>query len=168
MGKTSTAKWPSSPITLERKLEAFDKIRMARNVKVCTHIIIRAYQLIIQFLSQIITESQSIDFAEVFFYFQFSITVNGERKNETYALVSRYSPPHAEILKKSHNTYWSCTHGKIEDMEIIPVKTILSAVSIIPHNLFQDDSEQRYFVVERPGLEVAHMGGVEESILDEL
>lgn len=52
-------------------------------------------------------------------------------------------------------------------MEIIPAKTILSVVSIIPHKLFENDSEQRYFVFEKPGLDVAHMGGVEESTPDE-
>jgi hypothetical protein len=119
-------------------------------------------------LSQIITENQSITFAEVSFYFQLPITVDGESKNKTYALVSKYSPPHAEILKKSYNTYLSCTHGRIENMEIIPVERILSVVSIIPHKLFENDSEQRYFVVEKPGLDIAHMGGVEESIPDEL
>jgi hypothetical protein len=113
------------------------------------------------------TENQSIAFAEVSFYFQLPIEENGESKNKTYALISRYSPPHAEILQKSHNTYWSCTHGRIENIEIVPAKTILSVVSIIPHKLFEDDSEQRYFVVEKPGLDVVRIGGVEESAPDE-
>ncbi|KAF8809319.1 hypothetical protein BYT27DRAFT_7222542 [Phlegmacium glaucopus] len=116
---------------------------------------------------QIITENRSIHFAEVLFYFQLPITLNEERKIETYALVSRYSPPHADILKKSYNTYWSCTHGRIEYIEVISVKTILSVVSIIPHKLFQDDSDHRYFVVEKPGLEIACLSGVEENIPDE-
>lgn len=118
-------------------------------------------------MSQITTEDQSIAFAEVSFYFQLPITVDGESKDKTYALVSRYSPPHAEMLKKSYNTYWSCTHGRVENMEIIPVERILSVVSIIPHKLFEDDSEQRYFVVEKPGLDIADIGGVEESTPDE-
>jgi hypothetical protein len=52
-------------------------------------------------------------------------------------------------------------------MEIISVKTILAVVAMIPHKLFQNDSEQRYFLVEKPGLDVARMGGVEEDIPDE-
>jgi hypothetical protein len=34
--------------------------------------------------------------------------------------------------------------------------------------LFQNDSEQRYFLAEKPGLEVARIGGVEENIPDEM
>ena len=52
-------------------------------------------------------------------------------------------------------------------MEIISVKTILAVVAMIPHKLFQNDSEQRYFLVEKPGLDVDRMGGVEEDIPDE-
>ena len=96
----------------------------------------------IQISFQITTKDQSIEFAEISFYFQLPITQNGEKKTETYAFVSVYSPPHAEILKRSYNTYWSCTHGRIENVEIIPVKTILSVVAMIPHKLFQNDSEQ--------------------------
>ncbi|KAF8809746.1 hypothetical protein BYT27DRAFT_7254467 [Phlegmacium glaucopus] len=140
-GQVARSLWKES-------LKPLTKIRISRNVK-------------------IITENRSIHFAEVLFYFQLPITLNEERKIETDALVSRYSPPHADILKKSYNTYWSCTHGRIEDIEVISVKTILSVVSIIPHKLFQDDSDHRYFVVEKPGLEIACLGGVEENIPDE-
>jgi hypothetical protein len=54
-------------------------------------------------------------------------------------------------------------------MEIISVKTILAVVAMIPHKLFQNDpqAEQRYFLAEKPGLDVACMGGVEEDIPDE-
>lgn len=119
---------------------------------------------------QIITKNQSIDFAEILFYFQLQIaqiSQGGQPINETYALVSRYSSPNAGILKKSSNTYWLCTHGRIENLEVIPVKTILSVVAMIPYKPLQNDSEQQYFVVEKPGLEVACMGGVEENIPEE-
>jgi hypothetical protein len=116
-----------------------------------------------------LTKGHSIDFAEVLFYFQLPVTLdNGQKENETYALVSIYSPPHAETLKNSYNTYWSCTHGRPQDMKVIPVKTIVSVVAMIPHKLFQNDSEQRYFLAEKPGLEVARIGGVEENIPDEM
>jgi len=114
-----------------------------------------------------ISKNQSTWFAEVSFYFQLPITRSGKVANETFALISAYSPPHPEILRKSYNTFWSCTHGKCESMEVIPVKTILAVVSMIPHKLFPNDPEQRYFLVEKPGLEVARMGGVEENISNE-
>jgi hypothetical protein len=96
------------------------------------------------------------------------MTSNGVTQDETFALVSTYCPPHEGILQRSHNTLWSCTHGRIENMEIISVKTILAVVAMIPHKLFQNDPEQWYFLAEKPGLDIAHMGGVEEDIPDDL
>ncbi|KAF8803071.1 hypothetical protein BYT27DRAFT_7110775, partial [Phlegmacium glaucopus] len=61
----------------------------------------------------------------------------------------------------------TCTHGRVENMEIIPVKKILSVIAMIPYKLSENDPEPQYFLVEKPGLEVARMGGVEESIPDE-
>jgi hypothetical protein len=89
---------------------------------------------------------------------------DGSHTNETFALVSKYSPPHTGILEESCHTFWSSTHGKIENMEIIPVKSILAVVAMIPHNLTPNDPEQLYFLSEKPGLEVAHLAGIEESM----
>jgi hypothetical protein len=112
---------------------------------------------------KIITPNQAIEFAEVLFYFQLSIMMaGGIHTNETFALVSKYSPPHTGILEESYHTLWSCTHGEIENMEIIPVKSILAVVAMIPHNLTPNDPEQQYFLSEKPGLEVACLAGVEE------
>ncbi|KAF8805085.1 hypothetical protein BYT27DRAFT_7225102 [Phlegmacium glaucopus] len=80
-GQVARSLWKES-------LKPLTKIRMARNVKACTSIILKT--------------------------------------DETFALISTYSPPHAEILQKSHNTYWSCTHDRVENMEIIPGKFCLS------------------------------------------
>ncbi|KAF8803010.1 hypothetical protein BYT27DRAFT_7226199 [Phlegmacium glaucopus] len=76
-GQVARSLWKES-------LKPLTKIRMARNVK-------------------IMTRNQSIDFAEISFYFQLSIISNGERTDETFALISTYSPPHAEILQKSQH-----------------------------------------------------------------
>ncbi|KAF8228214.1 hypothetical protein L208DRAFT_1292744, partial [Tricholoma matsutake] len=113
-------------------------------------------------------KNRNIDFAEISFYFQLPImTPNGVTQDETFALVSTYCPPHEGILQKSHDPLWSCTHGRIDDMEIIPLKTILAVVAMILHKLFQSDPEQRYFLAEKSGLDVACMGGVQEDIPDE-
>ena len=84
--------------------------------------------------------------------------------NETFALVSKYSPPHTGILEESYHTFWSSIHCKIENMEIIPVNSILAVVAMIPHNLTPNDPEQRYFLSEKPGLKLAHLAGMEESM----
>jgi hypothetical protein len=101
------------------------------------------------------------------FYFQLPITAYGTQTNETFALISQYSQPHQEILNSSYGTLWSSTHGRIEDMQVISAKSILSVVSMIPHSLTPNDLEQWYFACEKPGLEVARMGGVEESMTNE-
>jgi len=55
-------------------------------------------------------------------------------------------------------------------MVAIGVKDIDSVVAMIPHKPEIPDEpvvEQRFFVVEKPGLDVAHMGGYEEEYENE-
>jgi hypothetical protein len=47
---------------------------------------------------------------------------------------------------------------------VIDVKHINSVIAMVPHQPFSGDPIQRYFVVEKPGLEVACLGGVEERV----
>lgn len=47
---------------------------------------------------------------------------------------------------------------------VIDVKYISSVIVMVPHQPFGEDSVQRYFVVEKPGLEVACLGGAEERV----
>ena len=49
---------------------------------------------------------------------------------------------------------------------VVDVKHISSVIAMVPHKPFDGDSIQRYFVVEKPGLEVACLGGVEEQVPD--
>ena len=44
---------------------------------------------------------------------------------------------------------------------MIPAKSITSVVAMVSHN------DNRVFVAEKPGLEVAWLGGVEEELTDE-
>ena len=155
-GQIARSAWKES-------LKPLTKVRMTRNVKVCTYFV-HYPQLLILEIFKIIAANQTIEFAEVLFYFQLHIVAGGINANETFALVSKYSPPHTEILEESYHTFWSCTHGEIENMEIIPVKSILAVVAMIPHNLTSNDPKQQYFLSEKPGLEVACLAGVEESM----
>jgi hypothetical protein len=50
---------------------------------------------------------------------------------------------------------------------VIDVKSILSVVAMVPHLPFPGDTSERYFVVEKPGLDVASLGGVVEDVPDE-
>lgn len=52
-------------------------------------------------------------------------------------------------------------------MRVIDVKTIRSVIAMVPHKPFHEDTQQRYFIVEKPGLDVAYLGGNVEVVPDE-
>ena len=81
------------------------------------------------------------------------------------AMVSLYSDPCQDLLKLSYHTLFSCTYDI--DMKVIDVKTIRSVIAMVPHKPFPGDTRQRYFVVEKPGLDVAYLGGNVEVVPDE-
>jgi hypothetical protein len=78
-------------------------------------------------------------------------------------MVSRYSSPDQTLLKSSYNTLLSCTHLGQSGLIVVDVKHINSVIAMVPQRAFGGDSTQRYFVVEKPGLEVARLGGVEQA-----
>jgi len=83
--------------------------------------------------------------------------------------VSIYSPPNQALLDASFNTLWSCTYQGDAGLKVVDAKTISSVVAMIPHNAhnFPGDIVGHFFVVEKPGLDVAHMGGNDEEITEE-
>jgi hypothetical protein len=83
------------------------------------------------------------------------------------ALVSLYSLPHRGLLEYSYHTLLSCTYGGDTDLRVVDIKSIMSVIAMVPHHPFPGDSSDRYFVVEKPGLDVAWLGGVEEVVPEE-
>ena len=79
------------------------------------------------------------------------------------AVVSMYSHPDQSLLKASHHTLWSCSYQGNDSLKVISTKDIVGVVAMIP--LF--GVQERYFVVEKPGFDIAHMGGDDEIIIDE-
>jgi hypothetical protein len=73
-------------------------------------------------------------------------------------MVSFYSLPHQELLELSYNTLLSCTHEK--DLKVIDVRSIHAVVAMVPHQPFP--GEPRYYVVEKPGLDITSLGGSTE------
>ena len=92
-------------------------------------------------------------FAEVQYYFM--ITVGGADK--TVALVSLYSLPDPARLANSFGTNISCTYEGDARLCVIDIKSIKSVVAMIPR-------QGRMFVVEKMGLDIAHLGGLEEDL----
>ena len=84
----------------------------------------------------------------------------------TLALVSLYGPPDQWLLEQSHHSLWSC---KPQGLAVVDVKSILSVVAMIPHSPSIPGNaqvEERFFVVEKIGLEVANMGGFQEQLAE--
>lgn len=71
------------------------------------------------------------------------------------------------LFEFSYHTLLSCTNAGDACLQVIDVKSILSVVAMVPHLPFPGDTSERYFVVEKPGLDVASLGGVAEDVPDE-
>ncbi|KAI1781704.1 hypothetical protein LXA43DRAFT_907996 [Ganoderma leucocontextum] len=105
-------------------------------------------------------------FAEVQFFFRLQI----RERTHTLAIVSIFSPPDVTILKESMYTVLACRYGGAETYEVIPVTDIKAAVAMVPLPLTHAeeahpaDFADRFFVVEKPGLEIAYMGGRMDSM----
>jgi hypothetical protein len=111
-----------------------------------------------------------VEFAEVRFFF--GALVKGERL--TLALVSLYSPPNPALLSDSYNTLWSCQYHGSDSFQVVNVKQIVSVVAMVPlpaevteSGDSGEEDEESYFVVEKPGLEIFYLGGVEEDLSDD-
>jgi hypothetical protein len=133
-------------------------VRMARNVKVrLCHI----FDLIATLINlQLNIPGQLEKLAEVQYFFQ--VVINGEEK--TVALVSLYTSPDQEVWNKSNQTLWVCYRQGDRALKVIDVKTITAVVSMVP---LPSGPEGAFFLVEKPGLDVAHMGGQDETMTEE-
>lgn len=90
------------------------------------------------------------------------MVVKSERR--TLALVSLYSPPDQDILAESHNTLWICRYQGDQALKVVDIKTITAVVSL---PCLPGAPEGTHFLVEKPGLDVAHMGGQDEVLAEE-
>ena len=84
-------------------------------------------------------------------------------------MASLYSRPDPDLLKESSNTLWSCKRQVDDGIVVVDVKRIEAVVAMVPHSveILGEEWADRVFVVEKPGLDLAAMGGVAEAVLDE-
>jgi len=94
---------------------------------------------------------------EIQFFF---CTKTGEEELP-FALISLFTAPDATLLAQSHGTLWSCRYQGEAELRVIPAKSIISVVAMVPHK------GDHFFLAEKPGLEVAWLGGVEEELTEE-
>lgn len=77
----------------------------------------------------------------------------------TLAVISVYSEPNPDLLTVSHGTFASCQYFGDDALVVVDVSCIESVVAMVPHNpLHSKDSELHFFLVERPGLDIANLG----------
>ena len=81
-------------------------------------------------------------------------------------LVSLFSRPDPSLLSLSVNTLWSCEYQDDLALKFIDIKTIQAVVAMIPHRLAIEGCppSERFFLVEKPGLDVAVMAGTGEDM----
>ena len=80
-------------------------------------------------------------------------------------LISLYSTPDPRLLKALHNMLWSCKHQEDSALQFINAKAIQSVVAMIPHTprIEVQQLGKHFFFVEKPGLDVALIGGMDET-----
>ncbi|KAH7903124.1 hypothetical protein BJ138DRAFT_1138786 [Hygrophoropsis aurantiaca] len=83
---------------------------------------------------------------------------------KTLALVSLYSPPNLRLLEESCHTLYTCEYQGDRALCIVDTVAIKSVVAMIPHALPDNPEQLRFFLVEKPGLDVAYMGGAMEHM----
>jgi hypothetical protein len=142
----------------KEKLKPLEQACMARNIKVFTtsSFSLSTSVLILLYL-QFKGDTRKPEFGEVQFFFRTKV---GDEEL-SFALISVYTAPDATLLVRSHGTLWSCEYRAEAELRVIPAKSIISVVAMVPH---KDD---HFFVTEKLGLEVAYMGGVEEEMTED-
>jgi len=77
-----------------------------------------------------------------------------------------YSCPDPSLLRLSVNTLWSCEYEGDAALRFIDVKIIQSVVAMVPHTPAIEgvDLGERFFLVEKPGFDVAIIAGIQENL----
>ena len=101
-------------------------------------------------------------FGEVQFYFQGHVN----ERDTSLALISLYSLPNQQLLDLSYNSLVVCTYQASHALVVVEVQSILSVVAMVPFT-HANIGEDLYYAVEKLGLEVASLGGVQEEAGDE-
>ncbi len=84
---------------------------------------------------------------------------------KSFALVSLYSAPNALLLKESTGALAVCRYKGLSSLKVILTSSIMSVVGMVPFP--GGENELDFFLVEKLGLEIAHLGGQDEVLLEE-
>ncbi|KAF8122029.1 hypothetical protein EV363DRAFT_1183676, partial [Boletus edulis] len=138
-----------------------EEVRMARNIKVTLNGTLRFAE--VRYFAHLITDSNPGGN---------EADVNDQPNNnpaiwfKNVALVTLYSLPNEDLLARSNGALVSCTKLGEASLCIIDIESIQSVVTMIPHSPPGDlGAGERYFLVEKTGMQIAHFG--EENIDDD-
>ena len=104
---------------------------------------------------------QGEQIAEVQYFFEIAI----QNAKVPVALVSKYSAPDQTLLEKSSGALVLCDYLGQGALEVIPIKFIQATVAMVPYP--HTPQRNRFFLVERMGLDIAFLGGYTEEIPEE-
>ncbi|CDO78241.1 hypothetical protein BN946_scf184571.g4 [Trametes cinnabarina] len=88
------------------------------------------------------------------------------------AMISLFSAPDQDILRDSLGVVCACSYEGTSSREVIDVKDIVAVVAMVPLPMTRDEEQaphaadryaKRFFLVEKPGLEIAYLSGSTES-----
>jgi len=108
-----------------------------------------------------------IEYGKVQFYFlQFTASA-GPATPTALALVSVYSCPVQALLVESSNTLWACQYTGVDDLQVVPLSSIVACVSVQRLPPLPDDLPRLWFVLEKLGLEDVQLAAFGETLGDE-
>jgi hypothetical protein len=110
---------------------------------------------------QILLDNE-VRLAEVYFF----VHLRHDGNELGLALVSLYSEPHDDLFRISYGTLWSCEYRGDLALRFINIRIIESVVAMIPHSpvIGGQEARGRFFLVEKPGFDVALIAGIEEAM----
>ncbi|KAL1937343.1 hypothetical protein VTO73DRAFT_13804 [Trametes versicolor] len=102
--------------------------------------------------------------AEVRYFFE------GAAHGDTFALamLSVFSAPDADLYRETFGVLWACNYAGDTSRVVVDAKDIVSVVAMVPLPCTPAEAdepdaaqkyEERYFLVEKPGLDIAFLGG---------
>ncbi|EIW80031.1 hypothetical protein CONPUDRAFT_27571, partial [Coniophora puteana RWD-64-598 SS2] len=100
-------------------------------------------------------------FAEVRYYY--SLKLRGV--DTAVAMVSIFDPPDPHFRQRSLDQVLACKYRGDETLQVIDITAIKSVVAMVPHNFPGCEPDDKlHYVIEKPGLDVAVFGQIEEGI----
>lgn len=96
------------------------------------------------------------------------------QEEKQLAVATLYSEPHAGLLAASSKTYFSVGYVRDRDIVAFDIRAIQAVVMIAPDpqykkGLRNDTGDDRFYVMEKPGLSLWSLNGVpSEPVVEEV